>query len=131
MADYFGYKVRNNLFPKELDYFLNNRHVTGMAAEDGNIIFNPYANDDVNFDSVGRNEAARLWLRENKVIPEFNVTDEQRASFRGTNYEKDDVALKHTIMSRIISGDPSAGKITPSQKQWSDWLLDNLNKRNR
>ena len=130
MADYYGYKVRDTLYSGENDYFRKNPHVSGMAAQDGNIIFNPYSKN-VNFDAVGNNEASRLWMRENNVVPKFNVTDEQKAAFRGTAYENDENALKHTILARIISGDPSAGKITPMQQTWANWLSDNLNKRNK
>lgn len=130
MGDYYGYKVREQLYGGEDEYFRNNPHVSGMAAEDGNIIFNPYSKG-VNFDSVGKNEAARLWMRENKVEPKFNLTEAQKAAFRGTEYENDEAALKHSIMARIISGDPSAGQVTPMQQTWSDWLLKNLNNRKR
>lgn len=122
---YYGYRVRDKLYPGEDEYFRNNPSVAGMAAEDGNIIFNPYAKN-VNFDAVGKNEAARLWMRENKVVPDFDVTDEQRAAFRGTAYENNENALKQTISARVISGDPSAGAITPSQQAWSDQLINNL-----
>ena len=130
MGDYYGYKVRDQLYRGEDEYFRNNSHVAGMAAEDGTIIFNPYSRG-VNFDAVGKNEAARLWMRENNVEPKFNLTDAQKEAFRGTEYEKDEAALKHSIMARIISGDPSAGQITPMQKTWADWLADNLSKRQR
>lgn len=130
MADYFGYKVRDQLFPGETAYFNNNRHVSGMAADDGSIVFNPYSKG-VDFDSVGKNEAARLWLRENKVTPGFHLTDAQKSAFRGTEYENDENALKHSILGRIISGDPSAGQVTPMQQQWADWLLGSLNSRKR
>jgi hypothetical protein len=99
-----------------------------MASEDGQIIFNPYSKG-VDFDSVGRNEAARLWMRESQVMPSFGLTGEQRAAFRGTAYEQDDNALRQTILARIISGDPSAGKITDEQRQWAEWALRNLSKR--
>jgi len=128
MDNYFGYKVRNQLYDSEDQYFKKNKHVSGMATEDGQIIFNPYS-EGVNYDAVGYNEAARLWLKENNVVPKFNLTPEQKATFRGTEYENDEIALKQSILSRIISGDPSAGNITPMQKQWSDWLLYNLIKR--
>jgi len=126
MDNYYGYKVRKKLYGGEDSYFRDNPHVSGMAAEDGQIIFNPYSRG-VNFDAVGRNEAARLWLRENKVVPTFNLTDAQKKAFRGTEYENDEGALKNSILSRIISGDPSAGDVTEMQQKWADWLLQNLN----
>ena len=130
MDSIWGYKVRRNLFKSEDDYFRANPHVSGMAAEDNSIILNPYSRG-VNFDAVGRNEAARLWLRENKVVPRFNLTPEQSAAFKGSAYEKDDLAAKHSILGRIISEDPSAGMVTPMQRQWADWLIRQLNARQR
>ena len=128
MTDYFGYKVRDQLYGGEHSYFKSNPHVSGMVAEDGMIIFNPYS-PNINKDAVGQNEAARLWLRENNVEPKFNVTPEQAARFKGTAYENDELALKHSILGRIISNDPSAGAVTPMQKKWADWLLKSLKAR--
>jgi hypothetical protein len=126
--NFFGYRVRKQLYKGEHDYFKKNTHVSGMAAEDGVIIFNPYSTG-INYGSVGQNEAARLWLRENKVAPKFNLTPAQIESFKGTEYEKDELASKHSILGRIISQDPSAGEITPMQRNWADWLLKNLRQR--
>ena len=129
MADsYFGYKVRKELYPGEDEYFKGNAHVSGMAADDGNIVFNPYS-QGVNFDAVGQNEAARLWLRQNKIEPQFDITPEQRAYFAGTPYEKDELAMKHTILGRLISGDPSAGIPTLAQKEAAGWLKSQLQSR--
>ncbi len=125
---YFGYKVREKLYDGEDSYFKGNPHVSGMAAEDGQIIFNPYSKG-VNFDAVGKNEAARLWMMQNKFAPAFNLTDAQLAAFKGTPYEKNQEALKHSILARIISGDPSAGQVTPEQRQWADVLMRSLSER--
>ena len=128
--DYFGYPVRESLFPTEHSYFKNNPDVSGMAADDKTIIFNPYS-QNINKDAVGQNEAARLWLRENNVEPKFNIHPHQRESFKGTPYENNELALRHTILGRIISGDPSAGMVTPVQQTWADWLMQQLQKRNK
>ena len=125
--NYYGYPVRTES-PSEADYFYNNQNVSGMATEDGAIIFNPYSKGR-NMDAVGKNEAARLWLREKKAVPEFSVTKEQREYFKGTAYENDELNMKHTILGRIISEDPSAGKITPEQKKWADYLKNELENR--
>ena len=117
-----GYKVRNDLFPGEQSYFQSNPHVAGMAAETGDVILNPFSPPGVNHDAVAQNEAFRLHLRENKLDPAFDVTDEQRNSFSGTAYANDDTALRATIAARIYSGDPSA-KATPQQQQWVDPYL--------
>lgn len=118
----FGYAIRERLFPGEDQYFKSNPHVTGMAAETGDIILNPYAPADVNREAVAKNEAFRLRLRDTKANPEFAVTEDQRKSFAGTAYENDDNALKATIAARIYSGDPSA-RATSEQSDWvSNWL---------
>jgi hypothetical protein len=115
----FGYGVRDKLFPGEDSYFRSNPKVSGMAAETGDVILNPYAPADVNKDAVARNEAFRLLLRDKKLTPPFDVTDAQRAAFNGTAYANDDAALRSTIAARIYSGDPSA-QATPEQKAWVD-----------
>lgn len=126
--NYYGYKVRDKLFDSEHNYFWQNPNVAGMAAEDGNIIFNPYSTG-VDFDAVGKNEAVRLWLKENNINPTFDVTPEQQKRFVGTPYENDPLALKHTILGRIISGDPSAGQVTQQQEEWAKAILRQLQNR--
>jgi hypothetical protein len=112
-----GYKVRDKLSKSERAYFKANPAVSGMAAETGDIILNPYAPHEVNKDAVARNEAFRLYLRDSNLDPQFAITDEQRRAFAGTPYEGDDKALRATIAARIYSGDPSA-KATPEQTEW-------------
>ena len=123
--EYYGYKVRKSLYPGEDEYFKKNRKVAGMAAEDNQIVLNPYA-EGVNLDAVAKNEAARLWMRENKVTPGFLVTPEQKTSFAGTVYENDPAAMAQTILGRIVSGDPSAGNITPEQLQWANTIMQQM-----
>jgi hypothetical protein len=123
-TDYFGYSVREP-YPGESQYFKANPNVSGMAAEDDRIIFNPYSKG-VNRDAVGRNEAVRLWLRQHKVTPDFGVTEAQTQQFRGTPYEGDLNALRSTILGRIISGDPSAGDITEQQRAFAESVLKRI-----
>ena len=119
--DLFGYKIREQLYPGEESYFRANPHVSGMAAETGDIILNPHSPADVNRNSVARNEALRLHLREQNIKPDFALTDEQRQGFAGTPYGNDEDALRATIAGRIYSGDPSA-RATPEQRAWVDQL---------
>ena len=121
---YFGYQVRSP-YQSENAYFRKNPTVSGMATKDSKIIFNPYAKG-VNFNAVGINEGARLWMRENKVNPTFPLTDEQVKLFKDTPYAKDESAMRHTILARIISGDPSVGEISPAQRRWAEWLSSKL-----
>lgn len=112
-----GYKIRQQLFPGEDSYFKSNPTVTGMAAEDGQVILNPYAGPDVNRDAVAKNEALRLFLRDKNIEPGYALTEQQRGTFAGTPYAKDEAALKASIAARIYSGDPSA-QATPEQSEW-------------
>ena len=117
-----GYKRRSNLYPGEDTYFKANPHVAGMAAETGDVILNPYSPPGVNHDSVAKNEALRLYMRENGINPDFAVTPQQRQQFVGTAYGADDNALRQTIAARIYSGDPSANA-TDEQKSYTDSLI--------
>ena len=123
---YYGYPVRSP-YQGESEYFRANPTVSGMATEDGKIIFNPHS-EGVNRDAVGRNEAVRLWLRQNNVDPEFSVTREQAERFRGTPYENNPRGLKSTILGRIISGDPSSGNATDEQKAFAESVLNRIKK---
>lgn len=109
---------------------MSNPHVAGMAAEDNQIIFNPYAKG-VNYNAVGQNEAARLWMRNNPTQFSFPLTNAQKAAFAGTPYENNEDALRQSILARIISGDSSAGAVTPEQQLWADWLRSNLLKQGK
>lgn len=131
MADrIWGYPVRSQLYSGEDSYFRQNRHVTGMAADDGHIILNPYSMlPQAQRESVLRNEAARLYMREKQFKYDFDITPEQRSAFRGTPYANDDYALSATILARALSGDPSAGTLNQRQKEWVEWLLPQLNNR--
>lgn len=113
--EYFGYRVRNKLFPSEDLFFSKNKNVSGMASETGDIILNPYSNlSKDEFDAVAKNEAVRLFMRENKISPEFDITKEQESFFSNTPYAKYPNEKRQTIIARILSGDPS---VTPTQQQ--------------
>ena len=106
----YGYDIRDP-FPGEDAFFKSNPGVAGMAAEDGKITLNPYSTlSDTEKAAVAENEAIRLWMRDNDVVPDFSVSDAQRSIFAGTEYGKpeNDKFLKQTIVARILSGDPSA-----------------------
>jgi len=122
----YGYNIREP-YKSENEYFKANKNVAGMATQDNKIIINPHTNlAPIQQDSVIKNEASRLWLRENEVDPLFEITDEQRKFFTGTPYEKDELAMRHTILSRIHAGDSSIGAITEDQAKWGDWLSNTL-----
>jgi hypothetical protein len=109
-----GYPVRDDLFPGEDAYFKQNPGTTGMASEAGDIVLNPYSDPSINKDAVAKNEAMRLFLRQGQYQPQFEVTPEQEATFKGTPYENKPQDMRETILGRAYSGDPS---ITPTPTQ--------------
>lgn len=117
-----GYKIRQQLFDGEDQFFRANAGTAGMASESGEIVLNPYAAPDVNKQAVAENEAFRLFLRDKKIKPKFKLTEEQRKAFAGTAYERDEDALKATVAARIYSGDTSA-RATAEQREWVKSLL--------
>ncbi|MEK9894961.1 MAG: hypothetical protein VW518_00860 [Burkholderiaceae bacterium] len=119
----FGMHIRSSLFPSELDYFRNNPHTAGMAADDNYVILNPYSSlSQQELASVANNEAARLYMRQSGFRPSFTVTDEQRRLFARTPYEHDEQALRDTIAARLFSGDPSALNGTSEQLEFVSQL---------
>ena len=129
LLDYFGYPVRKP-YQSEDEFFKKNKNVSGMATEDNSITLNPHAGLlQSEYDAVGQNEAARLWMKQNEVVPNFGLTPEQQAGFIGTPYENDALNAQRSLIGRIISNDPSAKNVTGDQQFWADWVLDNLRKR--
>ena len=113
----FGFKIRTKLFPGEDKFFSDRKEVAGMAAEDNTIILNPYSPlSKQQLGSVAQNEALRLKMRKEDFTPSIDITDEQKAFFKGSEYENDPKAMRQTIFARIYSGDSSA-MATPEQKQ--------------
>lgn len=105
----------------ELDFFQSRKDVAGMATSDHAVILNPLARLDKDPEKnrqkqqqVVLNERIRVFLRKNELDPQFDLTDEQKKNFQ--NYSQNPVDVRHTILSRIISGDTSAGKITNEQR---------------
>jgi len=125
----YGYEVRNP-YDSEDNFFRQNPHVSGMAAEDGKITLNPHSPlKPHEQDAVARNEAARLYMRDQKFNFDFDPTPEQQRSFDGTAYASDPYNMRATLLARILSGDPSAGQATPRQREWADWLKQRLEER--
>ena len=114
----YGVGVRDQLYPGEESYFKANPHVAGMAADDDKIIMNPFSTlKDNEKQAVMMNEAARVHMR-NKLIdaPNYELTPTQAEKF--ATYSKDPNDIKQTIAARILSGDPSAGEVTPAQQEY-------------
>ena len=127
----FGYPVRNP-YPSEQAFFALNPNVGGYAAEDGAIVLNEGAKSNGRYlnnrelGAVAQVEAARHYMFDNAIIPDFKLTQEQATKFLGSEYGVNENALKQSIASRIIVGDPSAGKITKEQKSFSQGLLKQM-----
>ena len=121
----FGFKIRTKLFPGEDKFFSNRPDVAGMAAEDNTIILNPYSSlSKKQLRAVAENEALRLKMRQEDFTPNINLTDKQKAFFKGSEYENDPKAMRQTIFARIYSGDSSA-MATPEQRQALKEYLSN------
>lgn len=128
--NYYGYEVRQP-YPSENAFFRDNLDTAGMATEDGRIILNQFSNNTpLEMRSVARNEAVRLWLRDNNIRPDFEITPDQQRLFSGTEYGKPEniQQLRNTILSRVLSGDPSAGETTPDQQRWVEMVRRRLPK---
>jgi len=122
---YYGYKTRPP-FAGEDSYFKANPGVGGMAAEDDQIVLNPYSKlkpDEM--DQVAKNEGLRIYMRQTGGDMDFDLTPEQSAMFQGTAYgdPANSNQAKRTIISRILTGDPSAGIATASQQKWAEGVL--------
>lgn len=115
---YYGYSTRKP-YDSEDAFFKKRTDVAGMAAEDGKIVLNPYSkNSAKEQEAVAKNEAIRLWMRDNNFSADFEVTPKQAEFFKGTEYGKPEnqKQLKNTLVARWLTGDPSAGKPTKEQR---------------
>jgi hypothetical protein len=96
-------------YESELKYFREHPEVAGMAAEDDRVILNPYSGlTPEEYDAVRQNETYRVLMRRHEIGPEFDLTEAQQQAFQDTPYANDPVALRQSIVARILSGDPSA-----------------------
>jgi hypothetical protein len=114
----YGIGVRDQLEPGEESYFKANPHVAGMAADDNKIIMNPFSTlKDNEKQAVMMNEAARVHMRSKLIdAPNYDLTPTQAEKF--AKYSQDPNDIKQTIAARILSGDPSAGDVTPAQQEY-------------
>ena len=123
----YGFPVRDP-YQSENDYFKKNPNVGGMATEDNSIILNPHSQlTQEQKEAVAHNEAIRLFMRVNKIQPDFSITPEQTRMFAGTDYASNPDALKQTLLARFLTNDPSAGTQTFEQNVWANKLRQSLN----
>jgi hypothetical protein len=101
-------------WPSENDFFKRCPHITGMAAEDGMVVLNPYSQlTDKQKDAVALNEAARVFMNRDPTLqPQFALTPEQERAFADYGGPAE---IRGTIAARLLSGDPSA--LSPTQEQ--------------
>ena len=132
----YSYPERKKLYPSEDKFFKENPYVGGMAAADNSVIINPYSplSDEVK-DLIKVNETARLAMRNGYPKPTFDLTPEQKKFFStiqdGKPYSEDLQDIRETIVGRILSGDPSAGNVTPEQKKYAEGLRRVININNK
>tara|TARA_B100000287_G_C20602178_1_gene768563 strand:- start:1032 stop:1442 length:411 start_codon:yes stop_codon:yes gene_type:complete len=122
---------------EEIDFFKRmaqeNKMVGGMADfETGTFILNPFRQwkSPEEKESVMANEALRLFMRSRNLNPVFELTDEQKQMpwLTGSSYKDDDKAVRETIISRLLSGDPSSGSPTKEQIGFAESVLKLLSK---
>ena len=125
-----------------LDYFKKNPTVTGMAIGGGlngydgdrRVVVNPYSGlNPEQRKSLIENERLRHFMDETKPELSFNPTSKQIKSFEGTEYGKPENVnkLKETIVARILTGDASAGDVTPEQKKAADSIRQQWEKQSK
>ena len=123
-----GIQIRKP-YQSELDYFIKNKNVGGMATQDNKVILNPYAKlKPEEFQSVAVNESARLIMKQDESMrPDFALTPEQIGFLDSTTYKNaNQLDRNATIAARILSGDPSAGKPTQEQLDFVEKLKQQL-----
>lgn len=115
IVNYFGYRIRKP-YPEEAEWFSKNLNIAAYSSDDYFIVINPYLKlNSAERNSLCINEGARLFMRKNKIIPKIRLTNEQKKYFKGTVYEGNSIAVRQTIIARIIAKDPSAKNITKKQ----------------
>ena len=120
-------KLERPLYDSEDAYFKENPHVGGMATEDNKVVITPYSKlTDKEKDAVRLNEASRIFLR-TAGVPKFKLGEDQEKFLNSNEYAKaSDDDRRATILARHLSGDPSAGKMTPEQEAHVKWLRTSL-----
>lgn len=131
----YGYDVRPP-YPGEDEFFKKNTHVTGMAADDNKITINPYSDMPERSKAlVAKNEALRLFMRDHDIDPQFTVTPKQSQFFKdqGGAYglPGNERHLRSTLVSRIVTGDPSAQDVTDEQRTVANSIMQQMESRSK
>lgn len=126
----YGHPIRG-LYPSEDVFFKSRPEVAGMASEDGAIILNPYSQiPEDNYIHIAKLEAARHYMNNmGDSFPKFELTPAQLKYFRDDiKYNGGEQKWKETLISRILVGDPTAGKITEEQDRAARQVIEGMRK---
>jgi len=100
-------------WPSEIEFFRVHLKITGMAADDSRVILSPFSQlTESQKKAVALNEAARIFMDREGLIPEFPLTPAQEAAFASYGPMN---ARCATIAARLLSGDPTA--LAPTREQ--------------
>jgi hypothetical protein len=120
------YPVRQP-YADENNFFRANPGVAGYAADDQAVVLNPHSPlSEDGKSSVALNEAARLHMMNRGTIHNFPLTDQQQQFFANTPYGNNPQMAKHTVVARLLSGDPSAAPYSDAQKMAAESVLSGL-----
>ena len=108
-----GQVEQREAWPTEVEFFRNRLEVAGIAAEDGRVVLNPFSHlTDDQKAAVALNEAARVFMLREDIMPVYKITSEQTMAF--STYGSLET-VQQTIAARLLSGDPSA--LAPTEEQ--------------
>ena len=106
--------------------------VGAYAADDNSIVLNPFVEMDPGMKrGLLMNEATRLHLRETEAgeLP-FSLTPKQEEMFGGFPVgEKTLMDMQHSLIGRILSGDPNLPEVTSEQNMFAEEVFQQLVKR--
>ncbi len=112
-------------FPDELQWFQTVPHIAGYAADDNQVVLNPYSSlTQSQRACVLRNELLRVFMRTLAITPDIELLPSQIDAFRKTVYATDEDALRQTIIARIASGDASGGQASDHQVAFAHALSE-------
>jgi len=113
----------------ELQFFRRNPNVPAYAAPDNKIVYNPFVSLSAEErEALYQNESARIFMRLNDQArpsrESFKLTQQQQQTqYPAAPIPQDpQQSLRETIAARALSGDPSAGAVTPEQQRFVDEL---------
>jgi hypothetical protein len=144
----YGYLVEDSKDAKWDDYLKSRPDVAGMAVGQGANgdnrpdlaiavnPYNPHMIDPIKRDALIKLEAARHFMGENKIQPNFPITPEMQAWRQKTfkkgvdPYADDDAAFRETLISRALVND-EIPPLPPEAMKQVKIISDELDKRDR